>query len=101
MTILRVLVQMELALLLTGLAGLAAWKIARRRTWRSATTGVARVQMWASCLVVVAIYLAGLPAALRSGSLPEVPGAALVLLGGSQALFLVAAAGSLRRHRTR
>jgi len=100
MTILRVLVQTELALLLAGLAGVAAWKIARRRVrWGGAA--VSRVQMLAACVAVVAVYLAGLPAALSSGSLPEVPGTALALLGGSHALFLAAVARGLLRRGTR
>ncbi len=94
------LLRIELAALATCFAAVVVWKLWRGTVqWLRGpdTRGALRLQMLGASLAVAAYYLARLPSAAGTGSLPPVPAYALAVLAGSQAAFLVPAVGRLLR----
>jgi hypothetical protein len=108
MTVLRELVRIELAALLACYATVLGWKLLRgamRWAGRLETgkarpgrrTDAVRLQMLAVSLTIAVLYLIQLPQSAASGGLPPVPAYALVVVAGSQAVFLTAMATRLLR----
>ena len=103
MVLLRDAIRVELGILVVCIVAIIFWKIARsalRRESRVAFRracggGVAcalRMQVLAGSLLFALFYLASALRSAGGGALPPVPDYALVLLGGSQAVFAGAAA---------
>ena len=108
MTILREVVQVELAILIACFAAILVGKILRgaaqwarhpenRNALRGRKSGGLRLQMLAASLVTALYYLSRLPQSAASGNLPPVQPYALAILAGSQAVFLVGMARNLLR----
>lgn len=108
MTVLRQVLRAELAILAVCFAAVVAWKILaavmrwarqpeKRTTPGGQLPGVLRLQMPAASLLIALLYLVQLPQSAAMGDLPPVPEYALVLLAGSQSLFLVVMARRLLR----
>lgn len=108
MTFLQSTIRVELAILVASFVVLIAWKIVRgalrpesraafRRACGSGMASVIRLQVLAASLVFALWYLAAALQSVGRASLPPVPGYALALLSGSQAVFVSAAAWRVLR----